>query len=70
MCTLEQIDFPTRGSNTVEIVLTNRPNVVNRCVPHMGISYHKTTVLIDIECHVKRYKPTKRKIFLQLIWSN
>ena len=45
MFTLEQIvDFLTRGSNTLQIVLTNRPNLVNRCVPYMGMSDHETTV--------------------------
>ena len=64
-CNLEQIvDFPTRGSNILEIVSTNRPNLVNKCVPYMGMSDHETTVLVDIECNTKRCKPTKRKIFL------
>ena len=65
MYTLEEIvHFPTRGSNTLEIVLTNR--LVTRCVPDMGMSYHETTVLTDIEYHDKIYThdKTKRKIFL------
>ena len=58
MCTLEQIvDFPTRGSKTVEIVLTNILYLINRCTPRVGMSDHETTPLIDIEYHAKRYKP-------------
>ena len=57
-CNLEQIvDFPTRGTNTLEIVATNRPNLVNKCTPNMGISDHETTILLDMNCHAKEANP-------------
>ena len=66
-CNLEQIvNFPTRGNNTLEIVVTNRPNLVNTCTPNMGISDHETTILLDINCHAKKVKQPKRQIF---IWN-
>ena len=63
-CNLEQIvDFPTRGTNTLEIVSTNRPNLVNKRTPNMGIGDHETTILLDINCHAKNSKPPKCQIF-------
>ena len=64
-CCLDQIvDFPTRKQNTLDILATNRPTLVNKCSPHPGVSDHDTTVLADIDCHPMRSKPVKRKIFL------
>ena len=64
-CCLDQIvDFPTRKQNTLDILATNRPTLVNKCSPHPGVSEHDTTVLADINCHPMRSKPVKRKIFL------
>ena len=34
------IMFPTRGSNTLDIFATNRPNLINRCTPIPGSSDH------------------------------
>ena len=66
-CGLEQlVKFPTREENTLDIVATNRPTFVNRCVPHPGVSDHQTAVLLDIVCHPIRSKPNKRKI---LLWN-
>ena len=66
-CNLGQIvDFPTRGTNTLEIMATNRPNLVNKCTPNMGISDHETTILLDIIVMLKSLNPPKRQIF---IWN-
>ena len=63
-CNLEQIvEFPTRGLNILEIVATNRPNLVNKCEPIAGISDHDTAVLLDVDCHAKKVKQAKRKIY-------
>ena len=41
---LEQIvEFPTRNNNTLDIVLTNRPSLVNRCEGAPGLSDHDCT---------------------------
>ena len=64
-CGLEQIvRFPTRINNTLDIVATNRPTFVNRCIAYPGLSDHNTSALVDIVCHPIRSKPTKHKIFL------
>jgi hypothetical protein len=61
---LEQIiDFPTRGSNTLDIVVTNRPSLINRCSGLPGFSDHDI-VFIDINVRAIRRKPVRRKIFL------
>ena len=66
-CNIDQlVDFPTRGSNTLDILGTNRPTFCNRCIPKPGISDHDTIVLADIACHTLKSKPNERKIF---IWS-
>ena len=41
LCNLEQIvEFSIRGFNILEIVATNRPNLVNICEPIAGLSDH------------------------------
>ena len=64
-CDLQQlVDFPTRRNNILDIVATNRPNLLNKCEPIAGMSDHETMVLLDIECYAKRSKPQKRKVFV------
>ena len=65
VCNLEQIvEFPTRGFNILEIVATNRPNLVSKSEPIAGLSDHDTAVLVDLDCHAKKLRPKKRKIVL------
>ena len=62
---LDQIvDFPTRGANILEIMATNRPSVINKCSPHIDLSDHETSVLLNINCHPNKSKPVKCKIYL------
>ena len=64
---LEQVvDFPTRKEAFLDLFLTNRPTLVNRCEPLPGISDHDTIIYINSDVIAKRQKPIKRKIFL---WS-
>jgi hypothetical protein len=63
---LEQvITFPTRKEHTLDLFLTNRHSLVNRCKPLPGIGDHDI-VYIDSDIHVtaKINKPVKRKIFI------
>lgn len=63
-CGLEQkILFPTRMDNTLDLFLTNRPSLVNRCEPLPGLSDHDIPY-IDSNVIAKRQKPTKRKIYI------
>ena len=40
-CSLEQmVTFATRHNNTLDIFLTNRPSLINRCLPIPGLSDH------------------------------
>ena len=57
------VDFPTRLSNTLDIFLTNRPSLVNRCCPIPGISDHDN-VLNDSNITPHRRKPTRRLLYL------
>ena len=64
---LDQIvKFPTRKQNTLDLFLTNRPSLVNRCEPIPGISDHDTAIFINIVAKAQLAKPPKRKI---LIWK-
>ena len=63
-CGLQQmVTFPTRGDNTSDIVLTNRPPLVNKCAPLPGIGDHDI-VYTDSGITAERSKLVKRKIHL------
>ncbi|CAG2201493.1 unnamed protein product [Mytilus edulis] len=63
-CHMEQtVTFPTRLDNTLDLFLTNRPSLINRCSPLPGISDHDA-VFIESSAAAKRGKPVKRKIHL------
>ena len=65
-CNFEQmVDFPTREDNTLDLFMTNRPSLINRCEPIPGVSDHEI-VYVDSEVLAKRQKPIRRKIYL---WS-
>lgn len=59
---LEQIvSFPTRKDHVLDLFITNRPSLVNRCEPLPGIVDHDI-VYIDITAKIN--KLTQRKINL------
>ena len=58
------INFSTREDNTLEIFLTNRPKLVNRCFGIPGISDHDTIAYVESRVCATYQKPAKRKIFL------
>ena len=63
---LEQlVDFPTQYNpdNTLDLALTNRPSIVQRCVAIPGLSDH-AAVLINTKLRPAKSKPSKRKILL------
>ncbi|XP_072024987.1 uncharacterized protein [Amphiura filiformis] len=61
---LEQmVDFPTRGDNTLDIILTNRPSLTNTCASLPGLSDHDL-VFMDANVRANRRKPVQRKILL------
>ncbi|XP_052693771.1 uncharacterized protein LOC128172041 [Crassostrea angulata] len=63
-CGLEQmVTFLTRLDNTLDIFLSNRPSLVNRCTPIPGLSDHDA-VFVVTPAVAKRGKPVKRKIYL------
>ena len=56
------LSFPTRINNALDVFLTNRPTLVNKCEPIPGISDHDTAVFVDSNILPKRQRPIKRKI--------
>lgn len=57
------IDFPTRGSNILDIFATNRPSLLNKARPLPGLSDHDI-VLIDINTTPHRRRPVRRLVYL------
>ena len=57
------VDFPTRNENFLDLIFTNRPSFVNRCVSLPGISDHDT-ILMDTTISLNRQNPQKRTIQL------
>lgn len=57
------IDFPTRGSNILDIFATNRPSLLNKARPLPGLSNHDI-VLIDINTTPHRRRPVRRLVYL------
>ena len=63
-CDMEQIvNCPTRNHNTLDLFITNRPSLVNRCEVIPGISDHDI-VYVDSNISAKRQPPIQRKIHL------
>ena len=58
------VDFPTRLDNTLDIFCTNRPSLIDRCVPFPGLGDHNI-VLVDSSVLPSRKKPVKRGIITQ-----
>jgi len=52
------VHFPTRGQNTLDIFVTNRPNLVTACKPVTGISDHEA-VLVHSLIKVNFQSPAK-----------
>ena len=59
------VDFPTRLDNTLDVLLTNRPSLVDDCQPQPGLGDHD---IVSATCKLLPYRPRpiKRKI---LLWS-
>jgi len=61
---LEQVvNFPTRGQNTIDIFLTNRPSLISKCKPIPGISDHDI-IFTETLTRVPHQKPPSRIILL------
>ena len=63
---LEQmVHFPTRGDNTLDVILTNRPTLVNSCHSLPALSDHDI-IFAEVNICAIRRKPVRRKI---LLWN-
>jgi len=60
------VNFPTRGANTLDLFVTNRPSLVERCKVLPGVSDHDI-VLVQAQTSATRTKPPRRKI---LLWKD
>ena len=54
--------FPKRKQNTFDLLITNRPSFINKCIPVPGFGDHNSAILFDLICHSQATKPIKRII--------
>ena len=60
---MEQVvNFPTRKQNTLDLLITNRPSFISKCIPVPGFGDHDSAILSDLTCHPQATKPIKRNI--------
>ena len=55
--------FPTRGENILDVFLTNRPSLIEKCKAVPGVSDHDI-VFVEASTRATRTKQPQRKIFL------
>lgn len=60
----QMVTFQTRLDNILDIFLTNRPSLVNRCEPVPGVSDHDVAVYVNSDILPKRQRPIQRKIHI------
>ena len=59
----QSVTSPTRCTSVLDLFVTNRPSLINRCEVIPGISDHEI-VFVNINIEPPRCKPVKRKIYL------
>ena len=57
------VTFPTRKSNTLDIFATNRPGLVNKCIPIPGIGDHEA-IYVESTILATYTPPVRRKLIL------
>ena len=57
------VTFPTRIGNTLDIFATNKPSLLDKCIPIPGISDHKS-IYVESCIKARCRQPTRGKIFL------
>ncbi|XP_071476520.1 uncharacterized protein [Diadema antillarum] len=63
-CNMQQmVSSPAHGDSTLDLFLTNRPTLINKCTLLPGLGDHDI-VSIDSDVSAKRCKPVKKKIYL------
>ena len=57
----QMVNFPTLLNRILEITLTNRPFLVNKCEGMPGLSDHNDIVYLDLAIHACRRAPIRHK---------
>ena len=57
----QMVKFPTRQKNTLDVFVTNRPSLIQKCKPVPGVSDHDI-VFVESNISAIRSKPPQRKI--------
>ena len=56
------VNFQTRKQNTLDLLITNRPSFINKCIPVPAFGDSDSAILSNLICHPQAIKPIKRKI--------
>ena len=59
----QSVSNSTRIDNTLDVFLTNRPSLSNRCEPIPGVSDRECAVFIDANIMPRRQRPVRRKVY-------
>ena len=59
--------FPTKTSNTLDLLLKNQPPLLKKCKPTLDFRDHNSIILSDIQNHPPLRKPIQQKIYN---WKN
>ncbi|XP_066934925.1 uncharacterized protein, partial [Clytia hemisphaerica] len=59
----QHINFNTRKEALLDLLLTNRPTFLVRCLPVAGFGDHDTCAIADIVCHPQKFKPVQRTVY-------
>ena len=57
----QAVNFPAREQNTVDLLITNRPSFINKCIPVPGFGDHASAILSDLICHPQATKPIRER---------
>ena len=65
LCNSDQLDnFTSRKNHTLDLVITNRPSFVEKCLPIPGFGDHDTAISVDAACQLKYSKPPRWEVFM------
>ena len=65
LCNSDQLDnFTSRKNHTLDLVITNRPSFVEKCLPIPGFGDHDTAISVDVACQPKYSKPPRWEVFM------
>ena len=57
-------NFTTRKNHTLDLLITNRPSFVDKCLSIPSFGDHDTAISVDVACQTKYSKPPHWEVFM------